>query len=341
MLDYYELLGATDEAGAQDLRRAYRERIRALHPDRFGDDPAGLAMAGQMSILLNSAWATLRSPEARATYDSELRRAGRRSATPRGAAPDGPAPAGPAQPADRPGWSEDLLLDALEAGQHHVARTEGERYGRAELAELSGPVLRAARRYRSRFAVALDEPASVAAMAIAAGCRDALDSARGTDPERARVTRDIAAEAVRVLGGPVGVDSASWIENGVEPAVGASPRWRRVRVLSWLAVVLSVAGVATAAVLLGSWDGLTSLPFFADYYGPAGSAAALASAPGCLTLWLAARIRARWFAGVAGAGVPAHPMQTLHLDAVDRVRFEAGRRFTALPSAPPGGSSPD
>jgi molecular chaperone HscB len=52
-----------------ELERAYRERSLRLHPDRAGkEDPRERRLALERTALLNEAYRTLRSPEARAFY---------------------------------------------------------------------------------------------------------------------------------------------------------------------------------------------------------------------------------------------------------------------------------
>jgi hypothetical protein len=62
---HYDRLGVAPDATADELRRAYRRRARALHPDAGHGD--GSAMAE-----LNEAWTVLSDPDRRADYDRGL-----------------------------------------------------------------------------------------------------------------------------------------------------------------------------------------------------------------------------------------------------------------------------
>lgn len=61
--DPYAVLGVTPDATAATIRKAYRDRARAAHPDIVGD--LGLGMMRR----LNAAWDTLRDPVRRAEHD--------------------------------------------------------------------------------------------------------------------------------------------------------------------------------------------------------------------------------------------------------------------------------
>jgi DnaJ-class molecular chaperone len=70
-IDYYKLLGIHYSATSGEITRAYREAMKASHPDRV---PAGeRAAAEEQAKLLNLAWRTLTKPEDRVRYDRTLR----------------------------------------------------------------------------------------------------------------------------------------------------------------------------------------------------------------------------------------------------------------------------
>jgi curved DNA-binding protein len=77
--DYYQTLGVARDAGAEDIKKAYRRLARKYHPDVSKEADA----AARMSEV-NEAYAVLSDPERRAAYD-ELgrgRRAGERFTPP-------------------------------------------------------------------------------------------------------------------------------------------------------------------------------------------------------------------------------------------------------------------
>jgi curved DNA-binding protein CbpA len=101
---YYDRLGVAPAASVAEIRAAYRESARRVHPDVAGGSDDVSAMAA-----LNEAWYVLRDPARRAAYDATL-------ASP-APAPPRPEPtrarAEPAAdaPPPRPAWWNEPLTD--------------------------------------------------------------------------------------------------------------------------------------------------------------------------------------------------------------------------------------
>lgn len=64
--DYYAILGIETAATTEDVRRAYRRRVLACHPDR---NPDRVEWATDQIQLVNEAYDVLRQPHLRREYD--------------------------------------------------------------------------------------------------------------------------------------------------------------------------------------------------------------------------------------------------------------------------------
>jgi molecular chaperone DnaJ len=71
MRDYYDVLGVSPRARADEIKRAYRRLARRYHPDISGDD------RGTAFLEVARAYQVLRDPERRRSYDARLMAHGR------------------------------------------------------------------------------------------------------------------------------------------------------------------------------------------------------------------------------------------------------------------------
>lgn len=69
MRDYYDVLGVAADAGAEEIRRAYRQLARRYHPDISGDD------RGVAFLEIARAYDVLIDPVRRQSYDAALTQA--------------------------------------------------------------------------------------------------------------------------------------------------------------------------------------------------------------------------------------------------------------------------
>ena len=66
MRDYYDVLGVSPGAGADEIKRAYRQLARRYHPDISGDD------RGAAFLEVSRAYDVLNDPSRRRSYDCGL-----------------------------------------------------------------------------------------------------------------------------------------------------------------------------------------------------------------------------------------------------------------------------
>jgi molecular chaperone DnaJ len=66
MRDYYDVLGVSADAGADEIKRAYRQLARRYHPDISGDD------RGATFLEVSRAYEVLNDPSRRRSYDRGL-----------------------------------------------------------------------------------------------------------------------------------------------------------------------------------------------------------------------------------------------------------------------------
>lgn len=66
MRDYYDVLGVAADAGADEIKRAYRQLARRYHPDISGDD------RGAVFLEVARVYEVLRDPKRRRSYDARL-----------------------------------------------------------------------------------------------------------------------------------------------------------------------------------------------------------------------------------------------------------------------------
>jgi hypothetical protein len=69
--DYYALLGLNNGASLEEIKQAYKARVRIIHPDRFNqtEQPKDWESANEMLAELNEAYAILKEPHLRKEYD--------------------------------------------------------------------------------------------------------------------------------------------------------------------------------------------------------------------------------------------------------------------------------
>lgn len=72
-LDPYAVLGVSPSATPAEITHAYRQRLRAQHPDTRSTQPSAASVADEQLERLLAAYAILRDPARRAAYDRSAR----------------------------------------------------------------------------------------------------------------------------------------------------------------------------------------------------------------------------------------------------------------------------
>src|SRR5215210_3145507 len=117
MRDYYDVLGVAPGAGAEEIKRAYRQLARRYHPDISGDDRAAVFLE------VSRAYEVLNDPARRRSYDSGLR----------------PAPGGSGH--GRVDWFSDEVAIDFPSVSNVLDRMRHSFFGEAQLLGLTAEVL--------------------------------------------------------------------------------------------------------------------------------------------------------------------------------------------------------
>jgi len=108
MQSAYDLLGVAEDADAEELTRAYKRQLRALHPDQ-SQDPQQREELDERCRQVAAAYHTLSDPDKRRAYDEQRR------------ARQGPSPSADRDPATEA--TEDPVHDPFAEGWRHDRQT--------------------------------------------------------------------------------------------------------------------------------------------------------------------------------------------------------------------------
>lgn len=70
LINYYDLLGISSKADAEEIKRAYYDKLKIWHPDKNTENTE---LAEEKTKLLNQAYSVLSDPVQRKQYDKILR----------------------------------------------------------------------------------------------------------------------------------------------------------------------------------------------------------------------------------------------------------------------------
>ena len=133
MRDYYDVLGVSRGAGADEIKRAYRQLARRYHPDISSDD------RGTAFLEVARAYEVLRDPTRRRSYD-----AGRAHTLP--------------APGARADWLADEIAIDFPSVSAVLDRMQHAFFGEAPAASLSAEIILTAREAFFGVTVPLDVP---------------------------------------------------------------------------------------------------------------------------------------------------------------------------------------
>ena len=68
----YQILGISQKATPEQIKRTYRTLVKLCHPDLFVSGSEEQARAGDQLREINAAYAILSNPQKRTTYDAKL-----------------------------------------------------------------------------------------------------------------------------------------------------------------------------------------------------------------------------------------------------------------------------